>query len=400
MLLNRCVVSAAVSLALAGSFVLTGCKGQEQAQSQQAPEVTVVTIKQQTVPITTELAGRTSPYLVSEVRPQVNGIVQRRLFTEGSDVQAGMPLYQIDPATYQADLNSAAATLSRAQANVASARAKASRYRDLVGINAVSKQEYDEAVAAYKQAEADVASGRAAVDTARINLNYTRVVAPISGRIGKSTVTPGALVTANQANALTSIQQLDPIYVDVTQSSNDLLKLKRQLAEGQLQQAGANGARVKLILDDGTEYPQEGTLQFSDVTVDQSTGSITIRAVFPNPNHDLLPGMYVRAMLETAQKEQAILVPQQGVTRTPQGVATVLVVAKDGTVSQREIKTLSTIGDKWLVTSGLKAGEKVIIEGSQRVRIIPGAPAPKVTPIEAGSKPANQQAAAPAKSAK
>ena len=398
MLLNRCVVSAAVSLALAGSITLTGCKGQEQAQPQQLPEVTVVTIKQQTVPITTELAGRTSAYLVSEVRPQVNGIVQRRLFTEGSDVQAGTPLYQIDPATYQADLNSARASLSRAEANVAVARAKASRYRELVGINAVSKQEYDEAVAALKQAQADVASGKAAVDSARINVNYTHVTAPISGRIGKSSVTPGALVTANQANALTSIQQLDPIYVDVTQSSNELLKLKRQLSSGQLQQAGAGGARVKLSLDDGSVYPQEGTLQFSDVTVDQSTGSITIRAVFPNPNHDLLPGMYVRAVLETAQKEQAILVPQQGVTRTPQGTASVLVVAKDGSVSQREITTISTQGDKWLVSSGLKSGEQVIIEGSQRVRIMPGAPAPKVTPIEAGAKP--KQAAAPAAPAK
>lgn len=388
MLFNRRLISAAITLALAGTLTLSGCKGQQQEQAQQLPEVTVVTLKQQTVPITTELAGRTSAYQISEVRPQVGGIVQRRLFTEGSDVQAGMPLYQIDPASYQAELHSAQAALARAEANVASTRAKASRYRELVGINAVSKQDYDEAIAAMKQAQADVASGRAAVDTARINLNYSRVVAPISGRIGKSSVTPGALVTSNQANALTSIQQLDPIYVDVTQSSNDLMRLKRQLTSGQLQQAGSGAARVKLVLDDGTTYANEGTLQFSDVTVDQSTGSITIRAVFPNPDRDLLPGMYVRAVLETAQKEQAILVPQQGVTRTPQGVATVLVVAKDGSVSSREIKTLGTQGDKWLVSSGLKAGERVIVEGSMRVRIMPGAPAPKVKPIEQGSKPA------------
>ncbi|HEX9448873.1 MAG TPA: efflux RND transporter periplasmic adaptor subunit, partial [Dongiaceae bacterium] len=300
-------------------LTLSACDKPQAAQSQQAAtqvlEVGVITLKPQRVTLTTELPGRVSAFMVSEVRPQVGGIIQKRLFEEGSDVKAGQVLYQIDPATYRAAYDNAAAALAKAKANVMSVRAKAERYKELVAINAVSKQDYDDAVASQRSAEADIAADQAALETAQINLDYTKVTAPISGRIGKSTVTPGALVTASQSTALATVQQLDQIYVDVAQSTADVLRLKRDLASGKLQKAGANQAKVGLLLEDGTHYDQGGALQFADITVDQTTGSITLRAVFPNQKDDLLPGMYVRAVLEEGTNDQALLVPQRGVSR-------------------------------------------------------------------------------------
>jgi len=332
--------------------------------------------------LTSELAGRTSAYLIAEVRPQVSGIIQKRLFAEGSDVKAGDVLYQIDPATYQAAYNSAKASLARAEANVVPAKLKAERYRELVKINAVSKQDCDDINAALKLAEADIDAANAAVDTARINLAYTKVTAPISGRIGRSTVTDGALVTSGQPAALSTIQQLSSMYVDVAQSSADLLKLKQNLASGLIKNNGAAQAKVKLLLEDGSVYPLSGILKFSEVTVDQSTGSITLRAVFPNPNNVLLPGMFVRAIVEEGLNEHAILVPQRGVTRNPAGEATVMVVGNEEKAEQKIIKVDRTVGDNWLVSEGLKAGDRVILEGLQRAR--PGTP---VKALLFGSKP-------------
>jgi membrane fusion protein (multidrug efflux system) len=374
------VWSAGLLLAL-GCVVLTGC-GQPQAAGGGAPtdpqEVGVEEVQPQKVALTTELAGRTSAYMVSEVRPQVGGIIQKRLFTEGGDVAAGQPLYQIDPATYQAAFESAKASVAKAEANLASTRRKASRYEELVAIKAVSQQDNDDAQAALKQGQADVAATKAAVETARINLAYTKVAAPIAGRIGRSTVTPGALVTASQQSALATVQQLDPIYVDVTQSSAELLRLKRDLTSGKLKKAGATQAAVKLVLEDGSAYPLTGKLQFSDVTVDQGTGTIMLRAVFPNPKGDLLPGMYVRTVLEEGVDEQAILAPQQGVSRDTKGNPTAMVVGADSKVEQRTLKTSRAMGDKWLISEGLKAGDKLIIDGLQKIR--PGMP---VKPVPA-----------------
>jgi len=380
-------LAAAVTL-LAGSAILAGCGQPHAAAAGQAPgpvEVGVVTVQPQKLALTTELAGRTSAYQVSEVRPQVGGIIQKRQFTEGGEVKAGQPLYQIDPATYQATYDSAKASLAKAEASLVTARNKASRYKDLVQIKGVSQQDFDDAEAGAKQADADVAAARAAVETARINLAYTKVASPISGRIGKSSVTPGALVTASQQNALTTVTQLDPIYVDVTQSSTELLRLKRDLASGRLKSAGANQAAVQLVLEDGSTYALPGKLQFSDVTVDQSTGSINLRAVFPNPKGDLLPGMYVRAILEEGVDEQALLIPQRGVSRDTKGNPTALVVGADGKAEPRVLKTARTIGDQWLVTDGVKPGDQVIVEGLQKVR--PGAPA-KAVPVTSAAAPA------------
>ncbi|MDA8428067.1 MAG: efflux RND transporter periplasmic adaptor subunit [Geobacteraceae bacterium] len=347
------------------------------------PEVGVVVIQPQRVAITTELSGRTSPCMVAEVRPQVNGIIQKRVFTEGSDIKAGQVLYQIDPAAYQAAYASAKAGEARAEANLIPARLKEQRYKDLVKIKAVSQQDSDDAYAAFKQAEADVAATKAAVETARINLAYTRVTAPISGRIGRSSVTDGALVTASQPTALATIQQLGSMYVDVTQSSAEMLQLKQNLASGLLKNSGKDQARVKLLLEDGSPYPSPGTLKFSEVTVDQSTGSITMRAIFPNPKQTLLPGMFVRAILEEGVSEHAILVPQRGVSRNPKGEATVLVVGAEEKVEPRVIKVVRTLGDNWLVSDGLKAGDRVIVEGLQKAR--PGTP---VKAVPFGAKPA------------
>jgi membrane fusion protein (multidrug efflux system) len=347
------------------------------------PEVGVVIVQPERLSLSTELPGRTSPHLIAEVRPQVSGIVQKRLFTEGSDVKAGQVLYQIDPATYQAAYASATAALARAEANFIPARLKEERFRDLVKIKAVSQQDYDDANAALKQAEADVASAKAAVETARINLAYTKVTAPISGRIGRSTITDGALVTANQPTALATIQQLSSMYVDVTQSSAELLKLKQNLASGLMKHNGADQARVKLLLEDGSPYPLPGTLKFSEVTVDQSTGSITLRAVFPNPKQTLLPGMFVRAIVEEGVSEQAILVPQRGVSRNPKGEATALVVGAEEKVELRVITVARTVGEHWLVSDGLKSGDRVIVEGIQRAK-----PGTTVKAVPFGAKPA------------
>ena len=284
------------------------------------PEVAVITVKLEKVTLTTELAGRVSAYLVAEVRPQVGGIIQKRLFNEGANVKGGEVLYQIDPATYQAAYDSAKATLAKAEANVTSLRYRAERYKELVAIRAVSQQDYDDAFAALKQAEADIEAGKAAVETARINLAYTRVTAPIAGRIGKSSVTVGALVIAGQGEALATIQQINPVYVDVTQSSASLLRLQQNMASGRLKRDSLNRAKVMLILEDDTPYPLEGVLQFSDVTVDQTTGSFILRVVFPNPKNVLLPGMFVRAVLEEGVNEQAILVPQQSITAIRRGI--------------------------------------------------------------------------------
>ncbi len=385
----------AIAGVLAGMLVMTGCKqkgstgGSPPAKSN--PEVGVVVMTSEPVTLTMELSGRISPQMVAEVRPQVGGIIQKRLFTEGGDIKAGEALYQIDPATYQAAYASAKAALAKSEANVFTLRQKAERYKELVAINAVSRQEYDDATAGLKQAEADIEVGKAAVDTARINLAYTKIVAPISGRIGRSAVTPGALVTANQASALATVQQLDPVYVDVTQSSADLLRLKRSLASGEIKNKDA--APVKLLLEDGSSYPLEGILKFSEVTVDQSTGSITLRAQFPNPNYLLLPGMFVRSIVQEGVKEQGMLVPQRGVTRDTAGNAVALVAGENDVVERRTLKTERAVGDAWLVTDGLKVGDRVIVEGIQRIR--PGATV-KVVPFgvkaaAAGSQPAAKQ---------
>ncbi len=382
---------------LAGYLALSGCAKQSAAVAKGPggpPEVGVVVIQPQRVALTTELAGRTSAHLIAEVRPQVGGIIQKRLFTEGTDVKAGEVLYQIDPASYQAAYNSAKAALARVEANLIPARLKSERYKDLVKINAVSQQDYDDATAALKQAEADVEAGKAALETARINLAYTKVTAPISGRIGRSSVTNGALVTASQPAALATIQDLSSIYVDVTQSSAELLRLKRNLASGLLKSNGAAQTKVKLLLEDGSAYPLAGTLKFSEVTVDQSTGSITLRAIFPNPKQTLLPGMFVRAILEEGVSNQAILVPQRGVTRNPAGNAMVLVVGSDEKVAPRVIKVDRTVGDNWLVSEGLKAGDRVILEGLQKAR--PGTP---VKAVPFGSKADGTPAGAPKVSA-
>ncbi|ECT2825022.1 multidrug efflux pump subunit AcrA [Salmonella enterica subsp. enterica serovar Kentucky] len=384
---NRGLTPLAVVLMLSGSLALTGCDDkQDQQGGQQMPEVGVVTLKTEPLQITTELPGRTVAYRIAEVRPQVSGIILKRNFVEGSDIEAGVSLYQIDPATYQATYDSAKGDLAKAQAAANIAELTVKRYQKLLGTQYISKQEYDQALADAQQATAAVVAAKAAVETARINLAYTKVTSPISGRIGKSSVTEGALVQNGQGSALATVQQLDPIYVDVTQSSNDFLRLKQELANGSLKQENGK-AKVDLVTSDGIKFPQSGTLEFSDVTVDQSTGSITLRAIFPNPDHTLLPGMFVRARLQEGTKPTALLVPQQGVTRTPRGDATVLVVGADNKVETRQIVASQAIGDKWLVTDGLKAGDRVVVSGLQKVR--PGAQV-KVQEITADNK---QQAA-------
>ncbi|EHC6851491.1 multidrug efflux RND transporter periplasmic adaptor subunit AcrA [Salmonella enterica subsp. enterica] len=384
---NRGLTPLAVVLMLSGSLALTGCDDkQDQQGGQQMPEVGAVTLKTEPLQITTELPGRTVAYRIAEVRPQVSGIILKRNFVEGSDIEAGVSLYQIDPATYQATYDSAKGDLAKAQAAANIAELTVKRYQKLLGTQYISKQEYDQALADAQQATAAVVAAKAAVETARINLAYTKVTSPISGRIGKSSVTEGALVQNGQASALATVQQLDPIYVDVTQSSNDFLRLKQELANGSLKQENGK-AKVDLVTSDGIKFPQSGTLEFSDVTVDQTTGSITLRAIFPNPDHTLLPGMFVRARLQEGTKPTALLVPQQGVTRTPRGDATVLVVGADNKVETRQIVASQAIGDKWLVTDGLKAGDRVVVSGLQKVR--PGAQV-KVQEITADNK---QQAA-------
>lgn len=376
-----------LGLILAALAALAGCSDQKgpggAGARGGAPQVGTVTVKRERLTVSNELPGRTSAYLIAEVRPQVGGIIQSRVFKEGSEVKAGDLLYQIDPASYQASYDSAKATLEKAEANVVSSQLKAKRYADLARIKAVSQQDADDAAATLKQNVADVASAKAALESAQINLAYTRVTSPISGRIGKSSVTAGALVTASQSTSLSTVQQLDPIYVDVTQSSTELLRLKRQFADGTLKDPGAAGAKVKLLLPDGSSYPLEGRLEFSDVTVSTTTGAVTLRAVFPNPKEELLPGLYVRAVVEEGVDEKAILVPQQGVTRDQQGNATALVVNGDNKVELRTIGVHRAVGNSWWVSSGLEAGDRLILEGVQKVR--PGATVQAVA-LDAGGK--------------
>lgn len=420
----------AIAGLLAGGVLLAGCGKPKSAGPPPfaPPEVGVVTIQPRRVAVTTELSGRTSPYLMAEVRPQVSGIVQERSFTEGGDVRAGDVLYRIDPATYQAAHDSAKATLARTRAALASAKAalattgtaqagavagrsraeanavprrlKAQRFSDLLAINAVSRQDADDAAAAVLQSEAEIQSSQAAVDgaaaeiaraeaavqaaeaeiavaeaalaSARINLERCRVTAPISGRIGRSAVTTGALVTANQQTALATIQQLDPVYVDVSESAANVLRLRQSLASGRMTRGGADQAVVQLVLENGATYPLAGTLKFSDVTVSSGTGSVTLRSVFPNPDQLLLPGMFVRAVVQEGESEQAILVPQRGVSRDAKGEAVALVVGAGEKVEPRRLKLDRAIGDQWLVAAGLAAGDRVILEGLQKAR--PGTP--------------------------
>ncbi len=351
------------------------------------PEVAVVAVAPQRMPVTTELPGRTAAFRVAEVRPQVNGIILKRLFVEGSEVKAGQQLYQIDPAPYAAALQSAKAELAKAEATAKSARTRAVRYRELVNRDVVSRQAYDDVMAAEEQTQAQVGVAQAAVETARINLDYTKVFAPIAGRIGGSSITEGALVTANQATPLATVTQLDPIYVDITQSSTELMRLRRDIAEGRLQGADRERAPVTLTFD-GQAYPEPGKLQFSEVTVDPTTGSVRLRAVFPNPRQELMPGLFVRALVAQAVKDDALLVPQQAVTRRPDGSAAVWVVGADDKVTARTITAPRAIDDQWLVTAGLEAGERVVVEGLQKIK-----PGIQVRPVQAQATAA---AAAPA----
>jgi len=331
------------------------------------PQVTVVTLKAQSVTLTRELPGRTNPYLVAEVRPQVSGIVKKRLFTEGALVQAGQPLYELDDAIYRAQLDSAQASLSKAQATLAAAKLAADRSRELIKTDAVSAQDNDNAIAAFGQAQADVSGAKAAVANAAVNLAYAHLVAPISGRIGKSAVTQGALVTADQTAAMATVQTLDPIYVDVNQASSEWLKLKQEIDSGRAQ-SGAAESPVKIVLADGRTYAHAGRLQFADVTVDPTTGDFSLRAIVPNPNGELLPGMYVRAIVDEGVLPQGVLAPQQGILRDPKGNASALVVSAQGKVEPRAVKVTRTIGDQWLIDEGLAAGDRLIVEGLQKVQ--------------------------------
>lgn len=354
----------------AGLLGLGGCGRGNGQHTMPDPEVGVVTVKSGRVTLTAELPGRTVPYAISDVRPQVSGIIVQRTFAEGAEVKAGETLYIIDPKSYRAAYDNARAALTSALANAKTNRAKAERYATLLKENAIAPQTYDDTKAAAEQASAAVSQAKATLETARINLNYTRVTAPISGRIGISTVTQGALVTADQTTALTTIQTLDPIYVDIAQSSSQLLQLKRAIASGQMDPSKPVVADVTLRLDDNSVYPLKGKLQVSDVTVDTSTGTVTLRAIFPNPNHLLLPGMFVRAEVAEGIDPHAILAPQQGVIRDPKGVPTALVVGKNNKVEMRTLQIGRSVGNQWLVTAGLHAGDRLIVQGTMRA--LPG----------------------------
>lgn len=361
---------ASIALLFASSsLILAGCNDSQSATNTapKDPEVGVVTLAPQSTTLKSELAGRTAAQMVAQIRPQVGGIVQKRAFTEGAMVKAGELLYQIDPASYQSAQASAKATLARAEATASAARLKAKRQADLFAIEAISQQDNEDAQTALQQAEADVASARAALETASINLERTRIVSPIAGRVEASTVTPGALVTANQETALTTVQQLDPIYVNIPQSSLEVLQLRKALSSGALKSEG-NAARIQLVLEDGSTYAHEGKLQFAGVTVNTTTGAVTLRALVPNPERLLMPGMYVRARLDKGTDPEALLVPQPGIGRDNTGKATALVVNAENKVEQRKVEVSEAIGTNWRVTDGLKAGERVIIEGSGKVR--------------------------------
>jgi membrane fusion protein (multidrug efflux system) len=365
-------------------LLLGGC-GKKPEKDKSPPEAGFVVMKAESVPLVIELAGRTSAYETSEVRPQVSGVIKQRAFTEGSIVHAGQTLYQIDPSLYRAAADQARANLTSAEASRVAAEAKAGRYKPLAAMEAVSKQDYTDAVATAKQAAASVAQNRAQLDTANVNLRFTRVPAPITGRIGRSLFTTGALVTSGQASPLTTIQRLDPIFVDIQQSSSDLLALRRSLASGG---TVPSAATAKLQLEDGSEYPASGKVEFAEAMVDPSTGTVTLRATFPNRQGLLLPGMYVRAKLSQATATHAILVPQQAVSRDPTGRATVLLVGPDDVAVSQKVSADRSIGDKWLVTDGLKSGDKVITEGLGKIK-----PGQKIVPVPAGSKPKPRPAA-------
>ncbi|OAJ58343.1 efflux transporter periplasmic adaptor subunit [Paraburkholderia ginsengiterrae] len=387
--------------AATAAVLLAACGPKQSAPPQQTPEVAIITVQPTTVPVVTELPGRTNAFLVAQVRARVDGIVLRREFVEGSLVKAGQRLYKIDPAPYIAALNSAKASLAKAQANLASTTAQANRYKVLVAANAVSKQDYDNAVASEGQAAADVASGKAAVDTAQINLGYTDVISPVTGQVGISQVTPGAYVQASAATLMSTVQQLDPVYVDLTQSSLDGLKLRRQMQEGRLKTNGPDAAKVTLILEDGRAYSEQGKLQFTDVTVDQGTGSVTVRAIFQNKDRVLLPGMFVRARIDEGVNDRAIVVPQTGITHDPKGQPTALVVDEHNKVTVRQLVTGATYGANWVVESGLNPGDRVIVLGTDKVR--PGmtvktvpAPAPAADAAASGAQVAQTASAASA----
>ena len=382
-----------VALSLALSVALVACKGGGEPPQQGGPgQVTVVTLKPETVTLTRELAGRANGYQVAEVRPQVSGIVAKRLFTEGSVVKAGDPLYQLDDAAYRAQANSARAQLARAEASANAARLAARRSSELVKSRVISVQDDENAQAAWKQAEADVLAARASLDAANVTLGYARITAPISGQIGKSSVTQGALVSAGQAEPLATINQLDPIYIDVTQSSAELLQLRRELAAGRLE--GASELPVDIVLEDGSTFGHKGKLEFSEVSVDPATGSYLMRVRVDNPDQVLMPGMFVRAVLGSGVRPNALLVPMQGIARDPKGDTSAMVVDAEGKVAVRPVKVSRTIGDKWLVEDGLKAGDKVIVEGLQKIG--PGMPVQATEKGAEAAKPAAAPAAAPA----
>ena len=380
---NRGVLPLAM-LVLSGSFLLSGCsEEQKQGGEMPPPDVKVVTLKAAPLTVSTELPGRTSAYRIAEVRPQVGGIILKRNYKEGSDVKEGESLYQIDPAPFQATLNSAQAELAKARANAELARLTVNRYKPLLGTNYISRQDYDEAVSTHAQAQAAVRAAQAA-QTAQINLNYTKVTSPISGLSGKSNVTEGALVATGQSQPLTLVQQIDPIYVDVTQSSDDYLRLKHEIASGAVDKEQGKVA-VSLVTAENKDYTHKGYLEFSDVTVDETTGSITMRAVFPNPQESLLPGMFVRARVDEGVRPDAILVPQQGVIRTAKGGAVVNVVNAKNEIEVRPVTVGQAYGNKWLVTAGVNNGERVVVEGFQKIK--QGAVV-KATEVDLNAQPA------------
>lgn len=382
-------------LALVVVFLLVGCDRKPKSAARPVPEVSVETITPSKVLLSTELSGRTSAFRIAEIRPRVNGLIQKRLFTEGSDVKAGQVLYQIDPAPFQAELDNATAALGEAQARLPATRSRANRYHKLLSDSALSQQDYDDAASSLNQLLANISSLKARVATARINLGYTKVTAPISGRIGKSSVTDGAIVTGYQATPLATIQQLDPIYVDVPQSTAELLDLKARFREGLLSPDVKDQNKANLILENGTPYPLEGTLQFSDVTVDPTTGSVTLRLVFPNPDGVILPGMFVKTVIKEGANDQALLVPQAGVSRDAKGNPYVLLVNAHNTVELRHLKLDRSMGDRWLVSDGLAPGDRVIVAGAQMLRpgsVVKAVPA---QPSQAGKKQPSGQRQSP-----
>ncbi len=374
------------TMAVIFGLQLVGCSeggGQQDQMQQQAPEVGFLTVQSETVTLDRELPGRTTAHRIAEVRPQVSGVIKERLFEEGQEVKAGQPLYQIDDRTYRAAVATARAELARAQATLHSNELREKRFRQLLEKRSVSQQEYDEALAQLDENKAAVAAARASLQSAQINLDYATITAPIDGRIGRSSVTAGALVTANQAQTLATIRQLDPIYVDLTQSSNDLRQLRKAMAAGELEQVSEDQARITLLLEDGSRYEESGTLQFSEYAVDESTGSVTLRALFPNPDGDLLPGMFVRGRLPEGQRSNTILVPQKSITRDPTGQAFAMLIDSENMVKKVPVETERAVKSQWLISSGLSSGDRLIVDGLQRIQ--PGMP---VTPVNTAQESA------------